>query len=475
MTEKYQSPFAERYSTPEMLWLFSSSAKFRLWRRLWVELAEAERRLGLPITPAQVAELRRRADDVDEKAARQYEERLKHDVMAHIRAYGDQCPKARGVIHLGATSAYVVDNADLVIARDALALVRRELLNVIDALAAFAQRYADLPTVAYTHFQPAQFTTVGKRACLWIHDLMLDLEEVERRLASLKFLGVKGTTGTQASFLELFGGNHAKVEKLDQMVARAMGFEATYPVSGQTYSRKIDSQIAGVLAGIAESAHKFANDLRLLQHLGEVQEPFQEEQVGSSAMAYKRNPMKSERMTSLARLVMALAQNAAFTAAGQWFERTLDDSAGKRIAMPEMFLATDAILALWHDVASKPVVNRDVVRANVERQLPFIATENVLMAAVKAGGDRQVLHERIRRHALLAADSVKNGKANDLVDRLKNDEAFRAIRTKLDRLGSPERYVGRSPEQTRAFLARHVAPVLRKGRSLLGWNAKVKV
>jgi adenylosuccinate lyase len=407
-------------------------------------------------------------EDIDYAAAARYEERLKHDVMAHVRAYGDQCPRARGIIHLGATSMYVVDNADLVILRDALHLVRRELVNVIDALAAFARRYADLPTVAYTHLQPAQFTTVGKRACLWLQDLLLDLEEVELRIHGLRFLGVKGATGTQASFLELFDGDHGKVRELDRRVAHAMGFERTFPVTGQTYSRKIDAQIAAALAGIAESAHKFANDVRLLQHLGEVQEPLEEEQVGSSAMAYKRNPMKSERMTSLARLVVTLAQTAAFPAASQWLARPLDDSAGKRIAVPESFLATDAILNLWMDVASRPVVSRDVIRANVERHLPFIATENILMAAVKAGGDRQVLHERIRRHA-------RDGKGDGLIARLKSDEAFRAIRGKLNALGRPERYVGRAPQQAREFLSEEVDPRLRERRKLLGWKATVKV
>ncbi len=475
MSETYASPFAERYSTPEMLRLFSADHKFRTWRRLWIALAEAERALGLPISPAQIREMKAHADDIDYAAARKYEERLKHDVMAHVRAYGDQCPKARGIIHLGATSMYVVDNTDCVIAREALALVRREIVNVIAALAAFAKRYADLPTVAYTHFQPAQFTTVGRRACLWLQDLLLDLEEVEQREASLRFLGAKGATGTQASFLELFEGEHAKVRDLDRRVARAMGFERTWPVTGQTYTRKADAQIAATLAGIAQSAHKFASDLRLLQHHGEVQEPFEDEQVGSSAMAYKRNPMKSERMTSLARLVITLSQNAAFTAASQWFERTLDDSAGKRIGIPESFLGTDAILALWHDVASRPVVNRDLVRANVEKQLPFIATENILMAAVKAGGDRQVLHERIRRHSLAAADAAKAGGGNDLIERLRNDDAFRALRGRLASLGKASRYVGRAPEQTREFLEGEVAHVLRERRKLLGWKATVKV
>jgi adenylosuccinate lyase len=468
MTQVYASPFAERYSSKEMLGLFSADHKFRTWRRLWIALAEAQRKLGLPISEAQVRELRRKADDVDFAAARRWEERLRHDVMAHIRAYGEQCPKAKGVIHLGATSAYVVDNTDLLVLRDALALVERGVANVVAKLADFARRHADLPTVAYTHFQPAQFTTVGKRACLWIQDLLLDLDELAARRTSLRFLGVKGTTGTQASFLELFEGDEAKVKKLDAAVAKAMGFESTYAVSGQTYSRKVDQQAQAALAGLAASAHKFANDLRLLQHLREVQEPFGKEQVGSSAMAYKRNPMKSERMTSLARLVLALETNASFTAASQWFERTLDDSAGKRIALPEAFLAADAILQLWLDVASAPDVNLEVVRANVERELPAIATENVLMAAVKAGGDRQELHERIRRH-------VMDGKGSDVLERLKKDGAFAAVRGRIDSMADPARYVGRAPAQVREFLKDEVAPRLARRKGLLGMTSEVRV
>ncbi len=469
----YASPFAERYSTPEMLRIFSPDARYRTWRRLWIALAEAQRELGLPISAAQVAELKRHADDVDYRAVAAHERRLRHDVMAHIHAYGEQCPKARPILHLGATSMYVVDNADVILLREALGLVRRELVNVVADLAAFARRTADLPTVAYTHFQPAQFTTVGKRATLWLQDLLLDLEEVERRLADLRFLGVKGTTGTQASFLSLFDGNHARVRALDRLVARKLGFERSWPVTGQTYTRKVDAQVHGTLARIAESAHKFAVDVRLLQALRQVQEPFGADQVGSSAMAYKRNPMKCERITSLARLVMVLAQNASFTAANQWFERTLDDSAGKRIAVPEAFLAVDAILVLYHEVAARPAVHEKVIRAHVDRELPFIATEDILMAAVKAGGDRQDLHERIRRHSMAAAESVMNGGDNDLVERLKNDGAFG--RVKLDGLLRPERYVGRSAEQVREFLAGEAAPVLKSRKALLGWKAETKV
>jgi len=408
------------------------------------------------------------AEDVDYGAARRYEEKLKHDVMAHIRAYEDQAPKARGIIHLGATSMYVVDNTDLILLRDACDILLRELVNVVAALARFARRHASLPTVAFTHFQPAQFTTLGKRACLWIQDLLMDLDELEERRRSLRFLGVKGTTGTQASFLALFDGDEARVKKLDAAVTRAMGFEKAYTVAGQTYSRKVDAQAQAALAGIAMSAHKFANDLRLLQHLREVQEPFGKDQVGSSAMAYKRNPMKSERMTSLARLVITLSQNAAFTAASQWFERTLDDSAGKRIALPEAFLATDAVLQLYLDLASGLVVDPAAIRANVDRELPAIATENILMEAVRAGGDRQDLHERIRRHAMA-------GRGEGLLDRLKNDGAFKAVRGRLGAMLRPEQYVGRAPSQVREFLGEEVEPRLARHRKALGLKSEVKV
>ncbi|MBI2898941.1 MAG: adenylosuccinate lyase [Planctomycetes bacterium] len=469
---QYVSPFAERYCGEEMLRLFSPDTKFRTWRRLWIALAEAEKELGLPIADAQIRELKAHEADIDYAAARRFEEKLKHDVMAHVRAYGEQCPKAAPIIHLGATSMYVVDNADLIIMREALELVRLELVNVVAALADFARRWEAAPTVAYTHFQPAQLTTIGKRACLWIQDLLLDVEEADRRLGGLRFLGAKGATGTQASFLALLGSEE-KARKLDERIARAMGFPSVWRVAGQTYTRKADSQILSALAGIAESAHKFANDLRLLQHLREIQEPFETEQVGSSAMAYKRNPMKSERMTSLARLLLVLGQNASFTAANQWFERTLDDSAGKRIAIPESFLATDAILRLYHDVASRLVVNETVIAANVRRELPFVATENILMAAVKAGGDRQALHETIRRHSMAAAERVKEGRENDLLERLESDEAFKRVR--FGDVLRPERYVGRAPSQVREFLKAEVEPVLRRHEKLLGWKPDVKV
>ena len=471
----YASPFAERYSTPEMLRLFSADTRFRTWRKLWIALAEAQHELGVPITPAQIAELKKHADDIDYDAVARHEKRLRHDVMAHIHAWGDQAPEARPIIHLGATSMYVVDNADLVILREALTLVRRELVNVIADLAAFAKKWADEPTVAYTHLQPAQFTTIGKRATLWLQDLLLDLEEVEQRLAGLRFLGTKGTTGTQANFLELFEGDSAKVRELDRLVATRMGFDRAWTVSGQTYTRKVDAQVHSTLSRIAESAHKFSVDLRLLQSFRQIQEPFGADQVGSSTMAYKKNPVKCERITSLARLVIALTQNAAFTAASQWFERTIDDSAGKRIALPEAFLAVDAILVLYHEVAARPVVHKDVIRAHVRRELPFIASEAILTAAAKAGGDRQDLHERIRKHSMAAAERVVRGEENDLIERLENDGAFKALKGKWAGLMDPARHVGRAPEQVREFLADEVDPVLKKWKSLLGWKAETRV
>lgn len=441
MNNVYVSPFVDRYASKEMLYNFSPDKKFKTWRKLWIALAEKERHLGLPITEDQIAELKSQQDNINYDVARQYEEKLKHDVMAHIKAYGDQCPKAKGIIHLGATSAYVVDNTDLLLIKDGYEIIRKKLIKIISQLAFFANRYAALPTVAFTHFQPAQFTTVGKRACLWIHDLLLDVDDLDYRRTNLKFLGVKGTTGTQASFMALFDNDQDKVTRLDNNIAYDMGFSSVYPVSGQTYSRKIDAQVHSVLSGIAESAHKFSNDLRLLQHLGEVQEPFGKDQVGSSAMAYKRNPMKCERMTSLARFVLSLQSNADFTAASQWFERTLDDSAGKRIALPEAFLAVDSILQVYLNVVSGLVVNDEIIEQNVMKELPSIVTENVLMAAVKNGGDRQELHERIRQYML-------SGK--DLIQCLKNDDVFNKVSHVIK--NNPVDYVGRSVAQTLEFV-----------------------
>lgn len=441
MNNIYTSPFADRYSSKAMLQLFSADKKFQTWRELWVALAESERALGLNITNEQIEELRFSVHDINYDVANSYEAKLKHDVMAHIKAYGEQCQTAKGIIHLGATSAYVVDNTDLIIIRDGLDLIERQLMGLIASLASFAEKYAATPTVAFTHFQPAQFTSVGKRACLWIQDLLLDLQEVRVRKQNLRFLGVKGTTGTQASFLTLFNNDEIKVKTLDLMVAHKMGFSDTYMVSGQTYSRKIDAQIQATLSGIAESAHKFANDMRLLQHLREIQEPFGKDQVGSSAMAYKRNPMKSERITSLARLVISLNTNAAFTAASQWFERTLDDSAGKRIALPEAFLGVDAILQLYMSIISGIVVNSEIINAHVLEELPDIASENLLMEAVKAGGDRQELHETIRRHKMSGVN---------LLEALQNEAEFRAVWSKVST--QPAEYIGRSASQVMEFL-----------------------
>jgi adenylosuccinate lyase len=457
----YDNPLIGRYAGRRMARLWSPRVKFSTWRRLWVALAEAERALGLAITDEQVEALRGAVDAIDFDAAARYERRFRHDVMAHVHALGDAAPVARPIIHLGATSCYVTDNADLILIRSALEIVRDKTAAVIDALARFADRHKALPCLGYTHFQPAQLVTVGKRATLWCHELILDLREVEHRLAELRFLGVKGTTGTQASFLELFGGDDAKVEALDRMVAEAFGFAETYPVSGQTYCRKVDSQVLGALAGIAESAHRFGTDLRLLAHERELEEPFEAEQIGSSAMAYKRNPMRAERMCSLARFVLALPPAAGQTAATQWLERTLDDSAVRRLTLPQAFLAIDAILNLYLNVVPGLVVRPAVIARRVAEELPFMATENLLMAAVQAGGDRQDLHERIRVHAIAAADRLKDGAAdNDLLGRIEADPAFPPL--DLDDVLDPRRYVGRSVRQVEEFLARDVEPLRRR-------------
>lgn len=452
--DTYISPFADRYSSKEMLYLFSPDYKFKTWRKLWIALAQAEKKLGLTrITDEHIDALVQNADNIDYETANRYEVELKHDVMAHIKAFEDQAPAAKGIIHLGATSAYVVDNTDLIILKNAYLHILIQLREVIDALSEFARHYAYLPTVAFTHFQPAQFTTVGKRTCLWIQDLMLDVEEVNTRYKSLKFLGIKGTTGTQASFLELFDGDEEKVKELDRLVTDQMGFDNSFSVSGQTYTRKIDAQAQASLAGIAQSAHKFANDLRLLQHRQEILEPFGKKQVGSSAMAYKRNPMKCERMTSLARLVMSLQTNAAFTAASQWFERTLDDSAGKRIALPEAFLAVDAILQLYVNIASGLEVNQDAIIAHTSDEIQDIASENLLMKAVKAGGNRQELHEKIRSYKMGQKAGYQYGILQDLL----NDPAFKGFEVDL----LADSYVGRAPSQTLEFLETEVKPLLR--------------
>jgi adenylosuccinate lyase len=472
--EVYDNPLIRRYASREMARIWSPQAKFSTWRRLWVALAEAQRALGLKIGEDQIDALRAQVESIDFAAAEAYERRFRHDVMAHIHALGDAAPLARPIIHLGATSCYVTDNADLIAIREALHLVRDRLVSAIDAFADFAARWKDLPCLGYTHFQPAQLVTVGKRATLWCHELILDLGEIERRLAELRFLGVKGTTGTQASFLALFDGDDARVEALDRMVAAAFGFDRTYPVSGQTYSRKVDSQVIAALAGIAESAHRFGMDLRLLAHERELEEPFEAEQIGSSAMAYKRNPMRAERMCSLARFIMALPAAASQTAATQWLERTLDDSAVRRLTLPQGFLATDAVLNLYGNVVPGLVVHPAVIGRHVADQLPFMATENLLMAAVQAGGDRQSLHERIRVHSLAAAHRLKEGAGdNDLIDRLHRDPAFPSL--DFEGVMDPGRFVGRAPRQVEDFLAAEVEPIRRRypGRRAPGGEIRV--
>jgi len=443
--------------------IFSPAHKFSTWRRLWLALAEAQHELGLEIPESALRAMRERLDVIDLDRAAELERRLRHDVMAHVHHFGEVAPEARAIIHLGATSAYVTDNTELIQHREALELVRRRVVSVIAALAGFARRYRDLPTLGYTHFQPAQPTTVGKRATLWIQDLLLDLEELEHRISTLRFRGIRGTTGTEASFLELFEGDHEKVRALNRRVAEKMGFDRLYAVTGQTYTRKSDYAFLSTLAGIAASASKFANDIRLLQHLKEIEEPFETEQIGSSAMAYKRNPMRTERMNALARHVIVLTMDPAFTAATQWLERTLDDSANRRIAIPEAYLATDATLLLWHNVSAGLVVRRHVIRRHLEEELPFMATEAILMQAVRRGGDRQELHERIRRHSVAAAERVKEeGLENDLAARIAADEAFGLTADTVAEILDPARHVGRAPEQVDVFLAEEVAPVLER-------------
>jgi adenylosuccinate lyase len=457
----YENPLITRYASREMATLWGDQRKFSTWRRLWVALAEAEAELGLPISKEQVAELRSKIDDINFDAANQYERKLRHDVMAHVYAYGDQCPSARPIIHLGATSCYVTDNTDLILIREALQMTARRLAGVIAALAAFARRYRDLPTLSFTHLQPAQPTTVGRRACLWAYDLVLDLAEVEHRIASLKARSVKGTIGTQASFLELFDGDHEKVRRLEQLVAHKIGFDETYAVTSQTYSRKVDVQVLDTLAGIASSSHKAATDLRILAHRKEVEEPFEKDQIGSSAMAYKRNPMRAERMCALARFAMSLPANASQTHATQWMERTLDDSANRRLVIPQVFLTIDAILILYRNVAQGLVVYPQVIAKHLREELPFMATENILMAAVAAGGDRQDLHERIRQHSQAAATVVKEqGGDNDLVARLKQDSAFAGV--DVDAAIDPAKLTGRSGGQVDEFLAKIVEPIRKR-------------
>lgn len=473
----YESPLSSRYASGEMQFIFSPDKKFTTWRRLWIALARAEMELGLPVTQAQLDELEAHADDVDYACAARWEEKLRHDVMAHIHAWGEICPNAMPIIHLGATSCYVGDNTDVILMREALLLVRDKLVRVLAALAPFAERYKALPTLGFTHFQSAQLVTVGKRATLWMNELLMDLHEVNHRISTLKLLGSKGTTGTQASFLELFGGDHEKVKALEAKIAAEMGFDGVVSVSGQTYSRKMDYGVLSTLSGIAQSASKFATDMRLLCHLKEVEEPFEQSQIGSSAMPYKRNPMRCERICALSRYVMADAVNPAVTAASQWFERTLDDSANKRLSVPEAFLAVDAILNIYANVASGLVVHEKVIEKHVLEELPFMASENILMDAVKRGGNRQDLHERIRVHSLEAGRNVKDlGLPNNLIDLIAGDPMFGMSREELTAHLEPGRYIGRCPQQVEEFLAADVAPVLEKyPGAALGKNADLKV
>lgn len=475
-TDRYVSPLSERYASKEMQYVFSPDKKFRTWRRLWIALAETEKDLGLPITDEQIGELKEHKDDINYDVAREREKVVRHDVMSHVYAYGQQCPKAKGIIHLGATSCYVGDNTDIIIMAEALEIVRKKLLNVIAELAAFADEYKALPTLAFTHFQPAQPTTVGKRATLWMQEFMMDLEDLEYVKDSLKLLGSKGTTGTQASFLELFEGDQEKIDRIDPMIADKMGFKACYPVSGQTYSRKVDTRVVNVLAGIAASAHKFSNDIRLLQHLKEVEEPFEKTQIGSSAMAYKRNPMRSERIASLSRYVMADALNPAITSAAQWFERTLDDSANKRLSVPEGFLAVDGILDLCLNVVDGLVVYPKVIEKRLMSELPFMATENIMMDAVKAGGDRQELHEKIRELSMEAGRNVKEkGLDNNLLELIAADPAFNLSEEELKKTMDPSRYTGRAAVQVDAFLKDSVSPLLEANKEVLGMSAEINV
>ena len=475
-TDRYVSPLSERYASKEMQYIFSPDMKFRTWRRLWIALAETEKELGLPITQEQIDELKAHKDDINYDVAKERERQVRHDVMSHVYAYGVQCPKAKGIIHLGATSCYVGDNTDIIVMTEALKLVKKKLVNVIAELAKFADEHKNLPTLAFTHFQPAQPTTVGKRATLWMQEFMLDLEDLNYVLSTMKLLGSKGTTGTQASFLELFDGDQETIDKIDPMIAGKMGFKECYPVSGQTYSRKVDTRVLNVLAGIAASAHKFSNDIRLLQHLKEVEEPFEKSQIGSSAMAYKRNPMRSERIASLSRFVMVDALNPAITSATQWFERTLDDSANKRLSIPEGFLAIDGILELCLNVVDGLVVYPKVIEKRLRSELPFMATENIMMDAVKAGGDRQELHERIRELSMEAGKTVKvEGKDNNLLELIAADPAFNLTLEELEKTMDPSKYTGRAAVQVDAFLKNVIQPVLDENKELLGMTAEINV
>lgn len=472
----YQTPLAERYASKEMLYLFSPDKKFKTWRRLWIALAEAEKELGLDIKDEQIEEMKKFADDINYDVAKAKEKEVRHDVMAHIHAYGLQAKTAMPIIHLGATSCYVGDNTDVIVMTEAMELIREKIINVMDKLSAFAVENKSLPTLGFTHFQPAQLTTVGKRACLWLQDLWMDLEDLEHQLSKKYLLGVKGTTGTQATFLTLFDGDHEKVKKLDEIVAKKVGFEKSFPVTGQTYSRKMDSQILNVLSGIAQSAYKFSNDIRLLQNLKEIEEPFEKSQIGSSAMAYKRNPMRSERISALARHVICNSLNPAITASTQWFERTLDDSANKRLAMPEAFLAVDAILEIYMNVVDGLVVYPKVINQRIMSELPFMATEVILMEGVMRGGDRQELHEKIRVHSMEAGRMVKEeGKSNDLIQRIIEDDAFKMTEQEILSILKPDNFIGRAPEQVEDFINEYIKDILENNKMILGKKAELSV
>ena len=474
-TNSYESPFCTRYASEEMQYIFSADKKFTTWRRLWVALARAEMKLGLPVTEAQVKQLEENIDNIDYDMAAAREKEVRHDVMAHVYTYGQACPDAKGIIHLGATSCYVGDNTDVIIMRDALQVIRRKLINVIAQLSDFAMKYKDMPALAYTHLQPAQLTTVGKRATLWTNELLMDLKEIERRISDLQLLGSKGTTGTQASFMELFEGNTDKIKQLEKMIAEEMGFESCVPVSGQTYSRKVDSFVVNALAGIAQSCSKFSNDMRILQSFKEMEEPFEKSQIGSSAMAYKRNPMRSERITSLSRYLMVDVLNPTFTAGTQWFERTLDDSANKRISVAEAFLAADAILNIMINVTSGMVVYPKIVRKRVMAELPFMATENIMMDAVKKGGDRQALHEKIRQYSMEAGKKVKEeGLENDLCERILADPMFMITKEEMDAIMAPENFTGRSAQQVEEFVSELVQPILEANKDILNETFEMK-
>lgn len=474
--DTYKNPLEERYASGEMLFNFSNDKKFRTWRQLWIALAEIQKELGLEISDAQIADLKATAENIDYEKARAYEQEFRHDVMAHVHTYGDAAPSARAIIHLGATSAFVGDNTDLIQIRDGLLILRKKLVSIINSLAEFALKYKDLPTLGFTHFQPAQLTTVGKRATLWLQSLILDFEELEFFLETLRFRGVKGTTGTAASFLELFAGDYSKVKYLDRELSKRFGFDNVFGVSGQTYDRKIDAKVLSLLSNIAQSAHKFSNDLRLLQNLKEIEEPFEKNQIGSSAMAYKRNPMRSERIGALAKFVISLQNSSATVAATQWFERTLDDSANKRLTIPQAFLAVDAILLIWNNIMNGLVVYENRIRKHIDEELPFMATEYIIMEEVKAGGDRQEIHETIRKHSMEASRMVKmEGKENDLIERLMNDDSLKMDKSKISEVLEPKNFIGFAPVQTEEFIQNEVLPILEKYRNEITEAAELKV